>query len=247
MSSSQGNQNMYFRVSKGSLTEEVVVQIQELVLSGDLRPGDKLLAQRHLATRLGVSPTVVREAVKILEQKGLLEARAGSGTYVSEPTPESCSEVLSLLFRRGRVTFEHLHEIRSMLDIEIAVMAAERAQPQDIEELEDAIRRMDQGLDDTEEYIRADFDLHMALAQATQNPLFPVLTLALLQVLQESRKLIFQVPGAAERGQKCHRTICDCVKHGDVEGAREAMRGHLQQVQRDNAAAQTPKEDTPHA
>jgi GntR family transcriptional repressor for pyruvate dehydrogenase complex len=65
---------MYYPVSRGSLTEQVVSQIEELILSGELRPGEKLLSQRHLAAKLGVSPTVVLEALKILEQKGLLEA-----------------------------------------------------------------------------------------------------------------------------------------------------------------------------
>jgi GntR family transcriptional repressor for pyruvate dehydrogenase complex len=237
MSISHGKQDMYFQVSKGSLTEEVVAQIQELVLSGELRPGEKLPSQRHLAPRLGVSPTVVREAVKILEQKGLLEARAGSGTYVSELTPESFSEALILLFKQGKVSFDHLHEIRRTLEIGIAGMAAERAQPRDIEEIDDAIRRMDEGLDDPDDYINADFAFHLALAQATQNPLFPLLTIALFEVLQESRKLIFQVPGAPERGQKCHRIICDCVERGDGEGARAAMRAHLDQVKCDSDTA----------
>lgn len=246
MSSNQAYQRIYYRVSKGSLTEEVVSQIEELILSGELQTGDKLLSQRDLAVELGVSPTVIREAVKVLEQKGLVETRAGSGTYVSALTPEACSEVLTLLFRHGKMSFSHLHEARRTLEIEIAGLAAARAQLHHIEQMEDAILRMDQGLDNPDEYIRADFDFHLTLARAAQNPVFPLLTITLLEVLQESRRLNFEVAGAPSRGQLYHRAICDCVKQGDVEGARAEMREHLEQVSADNEAGRALKHSTSH-
>lgn len=238
MSSVQGTQDIYQRVPRGSLTEGVVYQIEELVLSGELRQGDKLPSQRDLAARLGVSPTVVREAVRILEQKGLLDARAGSGTYVSALTPEACSDVLRLLFKQGAMSFDHLYEAREVLEIEIAGMAAARAKPDHIEQMDAAILRMDQSRDDLGTFVQADFELHLALARATDNPVFPLLTVALLEAVPGSRKFSFQVPGATARGQAYHRAIRDSVKRGDVEGAREAMREHLEQSRADSAAGQ---------
>jgi GntR family transcriptional repressor for pyruvate dehydrogenase complex len=142
MPSEQGTRDIYQQVARGSLTEQVVYQIEELVLSGDRSQGEKLPSQRDLAARLGVSPTVIREAVRVLEQKGLLDARAGSGTYVSALAPEACSEILRLLFKQGARPFEHLHEARRVLEIEIAGMAAARAQPHYIEQMDAAIMRM---------------------------------------------------------------------------------------------------------
>jgi GntR family transcriptional repressor for pyruvate dehydrogenase complex len=244
MSEDQADGNLYQPVTRGHLTDQVTSQIQDLVLSGELKPGDKLPSQRDLAANLGVSPVVVREAVKTLEERGLLEARAGSGTYVSELTHESISESLALLFRQGKISSDHLHEARRMLEIEIAELAAARAQPDQIAIMEDAIRRMDRSLDNPVEYIAADFDFHLAMAHSTQNPIFPLLTFTLLDVLQQDRTAISQVPGAPGRGQKYHRAICDCVKRGDVEGARAAMQEHLDQVESDSAASRAMKDKT---
>lgn len=83
---------------------------------------------------------------------------------MSELTHESCSEALTLLFRQGKVSIDHLHEVRGMLEIETAGLAAVRAQPGDIEQMEDVILRMDQCLDNPDAYIDADFDLYLALA-----------------------------------------------------------------------------------
>lgn len=238
MSEKQADRNLYQPVIRGHLTEQVTIQIQELILAGELQPGDRLPSQRDLASSLGVSPVVVREAIKTLEERGLLEARVGSGTYVSELTPESAIDTLTLLFRQGKMSFEHLHQVRKTLEIEIAGLAAAKAQPEDIAKLEAAIQSMEKGLNNVDEYIQADFEFHLALARSTQNPLFPLLTYTLLDVLQQSRRLNFQVPGAPVRGQSYHYIICDCVKRGDVEGARTAMTEHLQQVASDNSAGQ---------
>jgi GntR family transcriptional repressor for pyruvate dehydrogenase complex len=237
------DRNLYHPVTRGHLTEQVTSQIQELILSGELLPGDKLPSQRDLAASLGVSPVVVREAIKTLEERGLLEARVGSGTYVSELTHESIADTLGLLLRQGKMSFDHLHEVRRTLEIEIAGLAAARAQPDDIVKLEVAIQQMDEGLDRPNLYIEADFEFHLALARSTQNPLFPLLTFTLLDVLQRSRELIFQVPGAPGRGQTYHRAICERVRHGDVEGARAAMQEHLRQVASDGAASQSIQAD----
>lgn len=123
-----------------------------------------------------------------------------------------------------------------MLEIEIAGMAAARAEPDHIEQMDAAILQIDQSRDNLGAFVQADFDFHLVLARATGNPVFPLLTLALLEAVQGSRKYSFQVPGATHRGQVFHRAIRDSVKRGDVEGAREAMRDHLEQSRADSAA-----------
>jgi GntR family transcriptional repressor for pyruvate dehydrogenase complex len=238
MQEANEGRNLYQPVTRGHLTEQIASQLQELILSGDLLPGDKLPSQRDLATRLGVSPVVVREATKILQERGLLESRVGSGTYVSELTHESVADSLSLLVRQGKLSFDHLHEVRRTLEIEIAGLAAARARPDDVVAMEDAIQRMDENLHAPDEYIEADFEFHLLLAKSTQNPLFPLLTFTLLDALQHSRELIFRVPGAPGRGQIYHRAICDCLKRADVQGAQTAMQEHLDQVAVDGAAGQ---------
>lgn len=223
--------DIYRPVSKGSLTEEVVSQIQDSILANELRPGDQLPSQRELAAYLGVSATVVREALKTLVERGLLETRAGIGTFVSSLTPQIIAHSLSLHFQLGKVSFDHLYEVRKTLDVEIAGLAAVRAKAAEIAKMKEALQRMDNNLDNPEKYINADFDFHLVLAHSTQNPIFPVLTLALLDLLQENRAYVFRHAPEDYRkiGQAAHYAILGCVERGDSDGARNAMREHLRQ------------------
>ncbi|MHB1294563.1 MAG: FadR/GntR family transcriptional regulator [Anaerolineae bacterium] len=224
---------MYRPINKGGLTEQVATFIQDLILAGDLQPGDRLPSQRDLASQLAVSPAVVREAVRVLQERRLIEARAGSGTYVLELGPDSISESLTLLFRQGIVTFQQLHVVRRVLEIEVAALAARASTPADLALMTECIRNMDAQLDCPTAYCQADADFHLALARSTQNPIFPLLSIALLGALQQSRYVNSGVPGAPLRGQSHHRRIYDCVARGDVEEARHAMDEHLSQVEDD--------------
>ncbi|MHB0856423.1 MAG: FadR/GntR family transcriptional regulator [Anaerolineae bacterium] len=224
---------MYHPISKGGLTEQVAAHIQELILAGELQPGDRLPSQRELASQFSVSPTVVREAVRVLQERRLIEARAGSGTFVLELGPDCISESLSLLFRQGVVTFQQLHVVRRVLEVEVVALAAKGVTPAELATMAECIRRMDDELDCPAEYCQADSSFHLALARGTRNPIFPLLSIALLGVLQQSRNVNFQVPGAPIRGQYYHRAIYQCVAEGDVAGARQTMEEHLRQVEAD--------------
>ncbi|NLE44571.1 MAG: FadR family transcriptional regulator [Chloroflexi bacterium] len=234
----QAEMVLYEPVSKGQLTERVVARIQQLILSGHLVAGDRLPALRDLALSLGVSQTVVREAIRVLEERGLLVVRAGSGTYVSELTSGPASESIRLLLRQGNVSAAHIAEVRRTLEIEIAGLAAERATARDLEILDAAMQSMQEYIGDPHRYIDADFAFHLALAEATRNPIFPILTNVLLDVFQHSRELIWNVPGAPERGQRHHRAIHSALQGKDPVAARQAMREHLDQIARDGGRAE---------
>ncbi|MCJ7736634.1 MAG: FadR family transcriptional regulator [Anaerolineae bacterium] len=230
---------MYRRVPKGQLADQVTSQIEDQILSGDLVPGDRLPSIRDLSARLGVSQTTVREAVKVLESRGLLAVKPGSGVYVAKITMDSAADSLSLLLQYGSISVQDLCEVRRALEIGVAELVAERRLEEHFERMLDAMHRMEEHLGDPIEYIAADFDFHLALADGTGNPLFPLLTMSLLDVLQESRRMIFDVPGAPGRGQSHHRVIYECVRQRDGAGCRRAMAQHLDQIQADGAASES--------
>lgn len=224
------NPQTYFRLSRQVLGGQIVVHIQNMILSGELRAGDQLPSQRELAASFGVSTAVIREAIGVLAERGLLEAHAGSGTFVSQTTQDTISNTLSLLFRQGHVLAQHLNEARRTLEVEIAGLAATRAEPADIARLEDTVERMERHLDNFEQYIEEDLEFHLALAEATHNPLYPMLVGALLAVQRDSRPLVFLAsggPAAVQTSQAAHREICGSVRSNDVGAAQEAMRHHL--------------------
>ena len=230
-------EGLYHKFSRERLYEQVADHIDGLISDRKLKVGDRLPPERELATRLGVARGVVREAVRLLTVKGLVTVEPGRGTFIVERGAQSISDHLSRLSRMGKFTLEDLNELRRVLEVEIAGLAATRAQPEDVAELRRTIDVMEENLDSPEEYIAADLAFHLALAKATQNHMFSLLIGVIVDLLQESRRLIVQVPGAPQRGQIWHREIASAVARGDSDNAGAAMEKHLQQVQSDAAAA----------
>jgi GntR family transcriptional repressor for pyruvate dehydrogenase complex len=217
------------------LYEQMAQRIREQIIAGSLKAGDQLPNERTLAQMFSVSRTVVREATKTLKQEGLIEVRAGLGTFVVDNTGKAFKQSFGLLVSIGKQ--EHIHDIiqiREILEPEIAALAAQYAFPSQIVEMEQAIQSMDANLDSITDYAHMDHSFHLILAQATQNIILPHLMASIVDLLQELRKQIAHKEGARERGQEHHRSILDAVKKQDSELARVAMRAHLLQVRLDS-------------
>ena len=228
---------MYKTVQASRLYEQIVKQIEESILKGALKPGDQLPAERDLAQQFGVSRTAVREAVKALREKGLVEAYSGRGTFVTNGTSQAIKQSLDFMLRIGQHDgLVHLAEVRQILEPEIAALAATRVQEQHLATMREAVAVMDQALRDPDAYIEADLDFHLSLAEAAENPIILSLIDSIVGLLREQRLKIFYVEGGPERGQYHHKRIFEAVEQHDAERSREAMRAHLQQVREDSAA-----------
>ena len=227
------------------LYEQVADYIEGLVSNGQLRPGDKLPPERELAETLRVARGVVREAVKVLAVRGLVTVKPGLGTFISEVSTDAISGHLDRFFRLGNQSHSDLIELRQILEVEFAALAAQRAQAEDLTEMREAVEEMDRNFDDAESYIDADQAFHLAIARAARNEMFPLLIEAVAGYLEASRLMIFKVPGAPQRGQAWHRKLCDAIERHDAASARQAMRQHMTQVALDVQAAD-PIEPTPY-
>ncbi len=211
-----------------------------LVADGTLSAGDQLPAERELANQFGVSRTAVREAVKALREKGLVEIRPGKGTYIADYALSASGMVrdsLAFMVRADDPTgSDELQQIRYLLEPGIASLAAEKATPEDLQILEELVEKMDSNLNNQEAFVQADLDFHLALAKATQNSLILVLIRPVIGLLRDQRMKIFETAGGPERGQFHHKRILETVSQGDRIAARLAMETHLQQVQDDSAS-----------
>jgi GntR family transcriptional regulator, transcriptional repressor for pyruvate dehydrogenase complex len=227
-----------YRVVKTSrLYEQIVQQVEDSILKGQLKPGDQLPAERDLAQRFGVSRTAVREAVKTLREKGLVEAYSGRGTFVTNGTSQAIRQSLDLMIRINlQEGSANLAELRLVLEPEIAGLAAPRIEEQLLSTMREAVAVMERSLRDPEAYVEADLDFHLALAEAVGNPLILSLLDSIVGLLREQRSRIFNVDGGPERGQYHHKRILTAVEKRDAEAAREAMRAHLKQVLEDSSA-----------
>ena len=229
---------MYKAIQTERLYEQIVQQIEERFMSGELKVGDRLPPERELADQFGVSRTAVREAVKALHQKGLVEVLPGRGTFIINSASEVVRHSLGLLMKMaGSDGSLDLVEVREIIEPEIAALSAIRANDDHILIMREAIANMDAALQDPDKFIEADLDFHLELAEATQNALIPTLIDSIVDLLREQRARIFRVAGGPQRGQVHHKRILDAIIQHDPAAAREAMRAHLQQVREDSQAS----------
>jgi GntR family transcriptional repressor for pyruvate dehydrogenase complex len=225
---------MYKVVQTSRLYQQIVQQIEDSILKGDLKEDAQLPAERELAQQFGVSRTAVREALKTLREKGLVEAYAGRGTFVTNEAARSMRHTLDRVIRsatsEGAV---HLVEVREILEPEIAALAAQRADEDGRSAMRESIVAMD-AAHDAEGFIEGDLDFHLALAEAAGNPLILSLIDSIVGLLREQRMRTYHIGGGPERGQYHHKRILEAIECGDPQGARDAMCAHLRQVREDS-------------
>jgi len=226
---------VYKTVQTSRLYEQIVQQIEESILNAQLKAGDQLPPERELAQQFGVSRTAVREAVKALREKGLVEAYSGRGTFVTNGTSHAMRQSLDWLIKIGEPgNLAQLEEVREILEPDIAALAATRADEQHLATMREAVELMDRSRQDPDTYIEADLDFHLSLAEAAANPIILSLIDSIVGLLREQRMRIFRIEGGPERGQHHHKRILEAVERRDSQAAREAMRAHLQQVREDS-------------
>ena len=231
---------MYKVVRSSRLYEQIVQQVEESIQRGVLKAGDKLPPERDLAQQFGVSRTAVREAVKALREKGFVEAYPGRGTFIMEANSHPIRLSLDRMVKAGQGEgSRYLTEVRETMEPEIAAMAAERADAEDVAALRECVAVMDGAKRDPDAFIEADLDFHLALAEAAANPIILSLIDSIVGLLREQRMGIFQVEGGPERGQYHHKRILEAVEHRDSGGAREAMKAHMRQVREDSRKARS--------
>jgi len=231
---------MYVPIQSERLYERIVSQIEQRIEKGELKVGDQLPAERELAEQFAVSRTAVREAVKALRQKGLVEIRPGRGTFITNGTSDTIRNSLGMLMKIGATKGSgNLVEVREILEPEIAALAATRITDEYIAAMQEAVKIMDTALDNVNVFVEADLDFHLALAEATQNPFIPILMDSIIDLLREQRKRIGLTKGGLQRGQTHHKKILSAVINHDPEAARQAMQGHLKQVRNDSKASTT--------
>ena len=231
---------LYTPIQLNKIYEQIAEQIEKRILNGELRSGDRLPTERELAEQFHVSRTAVREAMKTLAQKGLVEMRPGRGTIVIDGTHEAMQHSIGLVMklRLGEVGgSDNLVEVREILEAEIAALAAARATEEEISAMREAVKVMDENLKDAAAFIAADNNFHQALAKATQNPLILILVDSIVNLLSEQRMQISKVEGGTQRGQFHHKRILESVVRREPEAARAAMRAHLRQVREDVSAS----------
>jgi GntR family transcriptional regulator, transcriptional repressor for pyruvate dehydrogenase complex len=209
------------------LRDRVVGELERLIVGGVLAPGAKLPPQTELADQLGVSRTALREAIHVLITKGLLTAKPGVGTAVRELANDHLSGPISLVYRTHGFSLDNLHQVRTLLEVEIATLACQKATAEDVQRMRQILAAMEATQTDDESFAALDADFHQALADATQNPLLAMLLQSIRDVVHEVRLEARRHPGLRSVSILGHHKILQQIEVRDADGARRAMQEHL--------------------
>jgi GntR family transcriptional regulator, transcriptional repressor for pyruvate dehydrogenase complex len=211
------------------LTRAVVDRIAADIREGRLEPGTRLPTEQEMIAALGVSRTVVREAIAALRAQGLVTTRQGVGAFVADGAlgPPFRLETEGL---RSITEVVHVMELRMGVEIEAAGLAAERAQQAQIAAMAAALEAIDRAIERNELGVMEDFGFHRAVADATGNPQFARFLEFLGRYIIPRQSVRLEAPGVRsylETIQAEHRAIFEAIRVRSVGGARRAMRRHL--------------------
>jgi GntR family transcriptional repressor for pyruvate dehydrogenase complex len=205
-----------------------------MLISGGLNAGERLPPERELSARLNVSRTVVREALNLLEARGLISIEHGRGAVVSGGNTDAVRDTLGLILRVRPKALWELLEIRKILEAEIAGLAAERAEEEDVRAMRVQLDRMLASIDVPEGYFDADVEFHSLLARTARNEVLLSILEPIVDLLRANRQVsASRQPGSALRALGEHEEIVRLVEIGDTEGARREMRAHLANTAKD--------------
>lgn len=209
--------------------QDIVAQIEALLDSGELLPGDQLPTERALAEQLQVSRASVREALRALELLGVVETRAGGGTFVRRAAAGDLARPLSALISRGHPMAD-LIEVRGLIEPALAACAAERVTDAVLVELRDLIALQERKVAAGESYADEDTRFHELIGRAAGNELLVTMLAAIFDVLRASRSEWLQTNTRAHASVEAHRRILAALEAHDPAAAREASAEHIRAV-----------------
>ncbi len=230
---------MYVPVKRTKAYEQIISQVREKILNGELKPGNKLPTEVTLARNFRVSRTVIREAMKVLETMGLIEIRHGSGASVTNQFSEKLiSQSFNLSVLLEKKSLLHILELRKILEVGAAKIVARRVSKEQLKGMQQALLNMEKNIELSSplrinSLLNADFDFHLAVLEATHNPVLVAVAKPIAILLKKTRERLLGVVGVPEISFRHHQEIYNAIKNGDAEEASRTMLCHLEQVEKD--------------
>lgn len=213
-------------IQRSPLYEQVVARLREFIDVEELKPGDRLMSERELAERLGVSRTSVRQALTVLRVQGLVEIRHGDGVYLVEPPAEVVGS-LALEVANSEADHPMIWEVREGIEVQAARLAARRRTEDDLTAMAVALALMAESIDGDGDGIVGDRHFHGAVAAAAHNELLAQLHDQLRELIDRTSEASLTRPGRPPVSLHEHQEIFDAIERGDEESAVELMRVHI--------------------
>ncbi len=217
-------------VRRRRLYEDVVQQLQSLISSGRLEPGDQLPSERALADQLAVSRTSVREALRILEARGMVEARPGHGLFVRGRRTEEIVSILAAYLVRERESFLEVLDVREALERKAAERAAVLATSKDLESIKAALVMMQEEVLEGRIPIESDTAFHRALGAASRNEVLSQILDTVLGLMSQRRREILSEDYGGILMLHQHVNIYRAIKNRDSAAAADLTSAHLREL-----------------
>jgi GntR family transcriptional regulator, transcriptional repressor for pyruvate dehydrogenase complex len=217
-------------IRRSKVYEEVARQLEQMILK-KLHPGDKLPSERELAETLGVSRSSIRDAIRSLELMGMVEPRQGAGTVVREISADAIMNPLTAVLRHKLELVSELLDFRKMLEPPLAARAAAHATEEELAEMEEILRRQELKFRAGELAMEEDSEFHYSIAMASGNTVVLKVIDILMDLLRDTRERSLQTQGRPQKSLAGHRRILAAIKRRDGEGAKAAMRRHIEDVE----------------
>jgi DNA-binding FadR family transcriptional regulator len=223
-------------IKRSSLVDQVIERLLAQLQAGNWPLGYKLPPENTLASELGVGRSTVREAVRVLAHNGFLEVRQGAGTFVIAVQPASESllsqpvandQTLQVRLRRAKIL--DVYEVRRAIELEAARLAATRRDEDDLARIDAALARREKARQFAlnEDYIKADLDFHVAVADAAHNPVLSELFGTFAEVLHEALALLVADAPSRIDARNAHFELAQAIRDKDSAAAERATLEHI--------------------
>jgi DNA-binding FadR family transcriptional regulator len=203
-----------------------------MIVGGQLRPGEFLPPQRELAARLGVGASTMREAVQTLIAVGLLQSHPGKGTWVREDSGIGLIHPEAVKARLGELNAKSLAEARSVVEVALTELAATRATAEDLARIRAAMAALRENATDLPAFIRADFEFHLAIADAGHNELLAQFYHLTRTLFKEVSYELISLPNVQQESIEIQAAVLKAIEARDPQKARQAAEAHMQYIDR---------------
>ena len=216
---------------KAALPDQIAERILQMIKDKHLKPGDKLPSERELSTLMGVGRPALREALRALSLINVIEIRQGAGAYVTALEPAQLVQHLNFIFSLDDSTILELFDARKIVEVGIIELAARHINDEDMVDLEAALQKSIQTMDDPEAFLEADLELHLQIARIARNPILFRFMESIHQLGIASRRRTSQLSGVTAQSTEDHKRIVAALKSRDSQAAHDAMWQHLNNVE----------------
>lgn len=221
-------------------SEEIYEQIRQLILNGEIKPGERLPSERKMMDMMRRSRPTIREAMRMLEREGYIKIYSGSsGAVVQEISVDNAVQSLETIMQFQQLTVENILEFRRMTESEGAKLASRRRTEGDLQKIEETLENTGKSIGDVESFIDCDMQFHLAVAEASRNAMYTIMLQVCRNMIGEALMEIFSTGSETERTERyyrileAHKSVYQAIAEGQEETACQNMKRHLVHAERD--------------